>query len=218
MKFTCADCGTKACEQMNYDKMPDASVCISKNIDQQWFKDKYNEEDIEIAHNAAVTEAAGYCRQTRLEETMAFAYRMGYHKLGIAFCTGLSKEAATLAGVLRDNGFEVEAACCKCGAIPKSFVGVAQEEQLHPERDFEIMCNPAGQAAFLDAAGVDLALVLGLCVGHDTIFLRQIKAPVTYVAVKDRATGHNPLAAIYCANGYLRRVFSFVKTHWPSKP
>ena len=211
MNFTCADCGTKACEQRNYDKMPDDSVCISKNTDQQWFKDLYDEEDLKIAHNAAVTEAAGYCRQTRLEETMAFAYRMGYRKLGIGFCTGLSKEASVLAHVLRDNGFEVEAACCKCGSIPKEFVGITREEQLHPERDFEIMCNPAGQAEYLTSRGCELCIILGLCVGHDTLFIRHCKAPVTVLSGKDRVMAHNPIGALYQADSYLSRVHTFIK-------
>lgn len=31
-------------------------------------------------------------------------------------------------------------------------------------------------------------------------------APTTVLAVKDRVTGHNPLAAVYCSNAYYRRL------------
>ena len=85
MKFTCADCGTKACEINDMTKMPSAEVCLTKLSDPERFKALYTEEDREIALNAARTESEGYCRWTRLEETMAFSYRMGYKKIGIGF-------------------------------------------------------------------------------------------------------------------------------------
>ena len=64
------------------------------------------------------------------------------------------------------------------------------------------MCNPLGQARALDQAGTELNLLLGLCVGHDSLFMRHSVAPVTVLAAKDRVLGHNPLAAIYMADGY----------------
>ncbi len=70
----------------------------------------------------------------------------------------------------------------------------------------EPMCNPIAQAGVLNAEGVDLAIMLGLCVGHDTLFLKYCKAPCTVLAVKDRVTGHNPLAALYLAKSYYGRI------------
>lgn len=49
--------------------------------------------------------------------------------------------------------------------------------------------------------------MLGLCVGHDTLFIKYSQAPMTALAVKDRVTGHNPLAAIYLAQGYYNKKF-----------
>lgn len=49
--------------------------------------------------------------------------------------------------------------------------------------------------------------MLGLCVGHDTLFMKYAKAPMTVLAVKDRVTGHNPLAAVYLAQGYYNKKF-----------
>jgi len=34
----------------------------------------------------------------------------------------------------------------------------------------ETMCNPITQAEVLNKEGVDLAILLGLCVGHDSLF------------------------------------------------
>jgi len=64
------------------------------------------------------------------------------------------------------------------------------------------MCNPIGQARRLEKAETQLNVMLGLCVGHDSLFLRHSHAPVTVLAVKDRVLGHNPLAAVYTADGY----------------
>jgi uncharacterized metal-binding protein len=48
--------------------------------------------------------------------------------------------------------------------------------------------------------------LLGLCVGHDSLFFKYADAPVTVLAVKDRVTGHNPLAAVYLMDSYYSRL------------
>jgi uncharacterized metal-binding protein len=66
------------------------------------------------------------------------------------------------------------------------------------------MCNPALQALILNDAETDFNILLGLCVGHDSIFLKEAEAPCTVLAVKDRVLGHNPLAAVYNIDSYYR--------------
>jgi enoyl-CoA hydratase/carnithine racemase len=46
-----------------------------------------------------------------------------------------------------------------------------------------------------DQQKTDFNVLLGLCVGHDSLFLKYAEAPCTVLAVKDRMLGHNPLAA-----------------------
>jgi uncharacterized metal-binding protein len=48
--------------------------------------------------------------------------------------------------------------------------------------------------------------MLGLCVGHDSLFLRYIEALTTIFAVKDRVTGHNPMATLYTSNSYYAKL------------
>ena len=50
----------------------------------------------------------------------------------------------------------------------------------------------------------DFNILLGLCVGHDSLFFKYAEAPCTVLAVKDRVFGHNPLAAIYNIDSYYR--------------
>lgn len=78
---------------------------------------------------------------------------------------------------------------------------MAEEDKVSPG-EFEAMCTPVGQARALARAGTELNLLLGLCVGHDSLFMKHSVAPVTVLAVKDRVLGHNPLAAVYLADGY----------------
>jgi uncharacterized metal-binding protein len=158
-----------------------------------------------LAVAAAQTEAAGYCKDTRIEEIMAYARRIGASHLGLAYCIGMQHEARLAHEIFTANGFDVSSVICKVGSIPKEAVGLADEEKIRPGR-FEALCNPVAQAALLASAGTHLNVVVGLCVGHDSLFFLHSKAPVTVLMVKDRVTGHNPAAALYTSHSYYRRL------------
>ncbi len=168
----------------------------------------------EFARQAAIQEAAGYqhkqrgyqhvrAAKTRIEEIMEFSDRMGYKRLGLAFCLGLRKEARVVAEIFLSNGFDLASAICKAGQIPKSRINVDPGDQIVPG-EAETMCNPVLQAMLLNRAQVDFNILLGLCVGHDSLFFQHAQAPCTILAVKDRLLGHNPLACIYTADSYYR--------------
>lgn len=63
------------------------------------------------------------------------------------------------------------------------------------------MCNPILQARLLNQANV----VIGLCMGHDSLFYRYSEAYVTTLVTKDRVTGHNPAAALYTSHSYYKK-------------
>lgn len=173
-------------------------------------------ETLAFAKQASIQEAEGYADRdarpwvkkpckTRLEETWEFARRMGYRRIGLAFCIGLSSEARRVAKLLREHGFEVVSVMCKVGAVNKERIGVQDRQKIRPG-GHESMCNPIAQALLLNEADTDLNVLLGLCVGHDALFLKHAKAPCTVLAVKDRVTGHNPLAALYTLESYYERL------------
>jgi len=70
------------------------------------------------------------------------------------------------------------------------------------------MCIPIFQAEVLNSEKTEFNIVLGLCVGHDSLFFKHAEAYTTVLAVKDRVTGHNPLAAIYQASSYYRKILN----------
>jgi len=158
-----------------------------------------------LAIESARTEAAGYCRTTRLEDVMDFARRIDAHVLGIAHCVGLMVEARLTYDILVANGFEVYTACCKVGSIDKEKIGIEDGEKVRPGQ-YEAMCSPVGQAALLAQAGTQLNIVVGLCVGHDSLFFMHSRVPATVLIAKDRVLGHNPAAALYTSHSYYRRL------------
>jgi uncharacterized metal-binding protein len=199
---SCVDCGFLKCctEKGTY---PD--FCLTTPLLDEAHKKElmslYDQpENHEVMVNAALVEYEGYGRLTRVEETMLFAKKMGFHRLGIATCGGLIQESRMLARILRANGFEVYSVICKAGAIKKTEVGIDEKCNAVGEQ----MCNPIYQAMALNLAKTELNIVMGLCVGHDSLFYRYIEGLTTTMVVKDRATGHNPVAPIYGARGYFR--------------
>ncbi len=187
---TCAKCKSKECRE--------GQDCFTKaDSHKQLYRDT-----IAKLHKAGSTiEAKYYCEKTRLGETILFAKELDCRKIGLAFCIGLSDEATIIDEILMKH-FKVISVCCKvCGLTKKDF---GLERISSNER--EVMCNPAGQAQLLNDAKTELNVICGLCVGHDAIFAKVSKAPVTTLIAKDRLLAHNPAAAIYCQ--YIRKRFN----------
>ena len=103
-------------------------------------------------------------------------------------------EEAEIINKILTKDFEVFSTCCKiCGMDKSEF----RLKKLHKKKKVDPMCNPIGQAEILNKNKTDLNIILGLCIGHDILFTKHSKAPVTTLAVKDRLLAHNPLGAIY---------------------
>jgi uncharacterized metal-binding protein len=202
--YNCAKCTLQGCSTGEPAKgLP---VCPNKTRQvQEEAENLYlEEENKKIAYNAALVEAQGYGTMTRVEEIISFAKKCGYHKIGLAFCIGLVKEAREFQNILKQHDLEVVSVLCKNGGLKKEFIGIGDENKIKGTCD-EIMCNPIGQALLLNEQRTDFNVILGLCVGHDTLVMKYLEAPMTILAVKDRVTGHNPLAAIYLAQGYYKK-------------
>ena len=208
--LTCDSCSVHACKNHKLDEMP--ANCPMR--DGEAYPDlmlEYNkEENHEFFVNCALVEQEGYGHWNRVREIIELCRKMNYRKIGLAFCVGFHKEAKTFCKILREKGLEVESICCKNGSYDKTELGVPEEGKLKPG-GFEASCNPIAQAWFLSQTDADLFVVLGLCVGHDSLFMRYAArysdAPVTVLAVKDRVTGNNPCAALYGAEGYFKETF-----------
>ena len=148
---------------------------------------------------------ARFAIKPRIQETIEFANKMGYKRLGLAFCGGLKHEAKIVSDILHEQGFEVASVMCKAGGTPKEFLGIKEEQKIQSGQ-IEKMCSPITQAALLNAANTELNILCGLCVGHDSLMMRYSEPLCTVLVVKDRVTGHNPLAAIQLYRSYYSKL------------
>ncbi|MFP4226029.1 MAG: DUF1847 domain-containing protein [Desulfobacterales bacterium] len=210
----CAKCAGKICypfagvddELPSFDEAPE--FCPMRRMPDiiNAANTRYEKTSIhEFARLASIQEAECYeltnegikTQIPRIEETIQFAQKCHFKRLGVAFCIGLREEARQLVSIFENKGFEVVSVNCKVGRTPKEAIGLKGEEKIGGPDLMEPMCNPIVQAAVMNSEDVDLAVMLGLCVGHDTLFMKYCDVPSTVLAVKDRVTGHNPLAALY---------------------
>ncbi len=137
-----------------------------------------NPEVRNIARVAALVEATGYRRWRRAEEIMEFSTRLGFHRLGVVFCNDMANIANLYIDVLKANGFETVAA---------------------GNQDRE--CDPVASAELCNDRGTQLNVLLGMHVGHDSLFIGHSNAWVTSLVVRDRFLVHNPVGALYGAKG-----------------
>lgn len=179
------------------------TLAAHKNI-RTWFSDSEPEE-LRMAANALRQEYAAFSKvngvntpvKPRIVEIVEFCKRQGYTHLGLVFCGGSRAEGKIVDEILRVNGFEVTSVICKVGRIPKADFNDRPECPFPAGVGAASACNPKAQAMLVNEAGVEFNILLNLCVGHDTIAIKHLEAPVTVLSVKDRVLGHNPLAALY---------------------
>jgi uncharacterized metal-binding protein len=216
----CAACGRPVAQKICFSGAGVGSkgcpTLAHKGVLEEANREYEHPEVREFARQASIQEAECYANRqerpyvmqptkTRIVEIIEFARRMGYRRLGMAFCLGLVKEAALVEEILIGQGFEIISAICKAGRTDKGKIGIRDQEKIY-QGTAEAMCNPIFQAKLLNEGKTQFNILLGLCVGHDSLFFKYAAAPTTVLAVKDRVTGHNPLAAIYLSDSYYRKI------------
>jgi uncharacterized metal-binding protein len=207
----CAHCQIKPCKLPSEERGRLPSFCPIINFADliKELKGRYQEEAISAFYlSAALTEKECYDPEaalqgrirplrTRILELTAFAEKIGARKLGLAFCSGLSEEAGRASDILERHGLKITSVACSCGAVDKTDLGIPPEQKVYGPDRFEAACNPLLQAEILNRSGTAFNIIIGLCVGHDMLFTRHSRAPVTTLIVKDRLTGHNPVISLY---------------------
>ena len=218
----CSKCGVFACVEnkpLNVPKL--CPMNTREGILDAALKQYFDPDDQKMMSAAVRTVIKGITNSwTRIEDVVNFAREMEYEKLGIATCIALISESRILTEILEIKGFEVKSVCCKSGSNFEGDVGL---QDINLKQNFESannvnvnsdgktdipLCNPIGQAFLLNSEKTDLNILLGLCAGHDALFIKHSEAPVTPLIVKDRRTLHNPAAAIYGSNHFFKRLMS----------
>ncbi|MFC2007873.1 DUF1847 domain-containing protein [Chloroflexota bacterium] len=200
----CAKCPVKRCRTLDEDtKLPDFCptqnypVLIKESVET-------NKTDPEVRKiNLAWAELSKKVSQnkyswTRLDEVMEYAKIRGVKKIGVATCIGLLSEAKQLTNILERHGFDVVSVSCLAGEVTPEDVDIVRKG---------IFCNPIVQAGVLNQERTELNIMLGLCIGHDILFQRYSEADATTLVVKDKALGHNPVAALLLSDSYYHNRF-----------
>jgi uncharacterized metal-binding protein len=203
----CSKCTVFACEHPQRAQVTSKLDFCPMNTEKDILgkaREEYEKPDVgRLARASALVESEGYMKWTRVEDTMEFAKGMNFAKLGVACCVGLAEEGRILTDILESNGFKVTFVFCKTGGVPKEELGLKDTEKVRPG-NFEPICNPVAQALIMNKAKTELNIIVGLCVGHDSTFIKYSKAPVTVLIAKDRVLCHNPVGALYTAKGYYK--------------
>jgi uncharacterized metal-binding protein len=207
----CAKCKTEPCAQGIKDEELLPSYCPTKTFKEliEDVKAKYQSEKLEnffrcsaliekdcYDSKAAREEGRIVPLRPRIKEIAEFAKKIGAKKIG-AFCSGLHDEASRANKIFENHGLDVVSAMCSCGAVDKTEVGLPEEYKIRSPENFEASCNPLMQAELLNRAETAFNVLVGLCVGHDMLFTKYSKAPVSTLVVKDRIAGHNPVITLY---------------------
>ena len=197
--------GSKGCPTLAYDDVLAEALREYDRPEIREFARQASRQEADCYSNRDQQPYVLQPTKTRIVEIYEFAEKMRYRRLGLAFCLGLAKEAVIVEEIFKDRGFEVVSVLCKAGRTSKDRIGITDEDKIRRGTD-ESMCNPIYQAKLLNHEKTELNILLGLCVGHDSIFFKYAQAPTTVLAVKDRVTGHNPLAAVYLSDSYYQRI------------
>ena len=194
----CASCAVKNCGKPfgKEDRYPKSCPSLDPILPEA-LREYQDPEDLLMARQSAVVSSDH--SECRLLKTIRFAKLCSFQHLGLAFCITLKDEASRVDRILRKEGFQVSSIICKVGHE-------SRQEVLGVTERCNAMCNPIAQAELLNREKTQLNIVLGLCVGHDSLFIKHSNAPVTVLAAKDHVYDNAPLEYLkHCSDGQQRR-------------
>lgn len=205
MCFSCTNCGVMNCAncKSSYPEFCPTAALTEEEINEVTDLYMKNRVNRKVSIASAEIEGSSYGKYTRVEEIVEFARRIGAKKIGIATCIGLLEESRIFAKILKLNGFEVYGVSCKVGSVNKTTIGV---DEKYTCVTGPVMCNPIMQAKLLNKEKTDLNVVVGLCVGHDSLFYKYAKGLTTTLITKDRVLAHNPVGALYQSRAYYKKL------------
>jgi uncharacterized metal-binding protein/predicted Fe-Mo cluster-binding NifX family protein len=188
LEVDCISCREKVCLTGK------ECALLSRNSPRTLPESKEVERILEAGLDIACEEERKLCR---LSEVIYFCLEMKYKRIGIAYCSELQEPAEILTQVMR-RFFDVFPICCKIGGLSVSDPFSLKNPDSSPgERREFIACNPRGQAEVLNRLKTDINIIVGLCVGSDSVFTEASEAGVTTLFVKDKSLANNPIGALY---------------------
>lgn len=181
--MNCLACSMKSCRK--------TISCGAESFDIDTALDRYHENNNQqvIQKAAHLVDGGRAGSLSRMQEIVEFAKEMKYQNIGIAYCYGMERLAQQVRSILVSEGLHAFGVSCTVGAFSQDAVNVQSTLT-------GVSCSPLNQAAQLKAQKADLAIVIGLCMGHDILFNREFDGDVTTLVVKDRTNNHAPVEGI----------------------
>jgi len=193
--MNCADCFVQHCQVRKRDDLPAGCPMLDKAMIERDAA-MYHMEENEAFYAASIQSMGqSFGSMPRVIEAVNFCRLRGYKKIGVAYCSGMLRFGRAVSDIFKKHGFTVSAVGCKTGGFsPEELISepLRPVRPAHaappgmPPRQPRAICNPIGQALFLNEEKTEFNVVVGLCVGHDSLFLKYAEAPCTIVVLKDR--------------------------------
>jgi len=181
--MNCTSCKTKKCRS--------AESCGLETFKKDDIINAYHEEENQLIIQAAarLVDNGKAGKIARLQELVEFIQNMKYKKVGLAYCFGMEKDAIEVKEYFRKNAISIRTVSCTVGGLPQDELN--KESCIH-----NVSCNPLGQAAQLNNEDTELVVIMGICLGHDILLHRNLKADFTTLVVKDRVYNNSPLLVL----------------------
>lgn len=205
--MNCAQCKNPVCTSKG--KIPPHEDCPM--ADREFFdkvKEMYHEEENALLYGTNIAKGKRQ-RGSRMDSTIEFMKTRGFKKIGVAYCSGLTREGRIAEAAFRKAGFETVSVGCKVGGFDFFEIAGRPDDRIfgiephapgslaEDGKPRRASCDPIGQALLLNREKVEFNVVIGLCVGHDTLFLKYADAPCTILVAKDRLHNHAPCCDLY---------------------
>jgi uncharacterized metal-binding protein len=179
----CTNCSAKSCRE--------SESCGNEKFERKAIVSDYHKSgNQKILQAAASLVDNGKARSlSRLQEIIVFIKTMDYKKVGMAYCYGMEKDAKLVKKMFKAAEIRLHTVSCTVGAVNQNAINVNSCTE-------KVSCNPLGQAEQLNGEEVDFVIIMGICLGHDILLQRNLKADFTTFVVKDRVFLHAPIKAL----------------------
>lgn len=205
--MNCAVCQSQRCQIRQRDDLPDDCPMLAEGCIEN-MRSLYETLEVKDFYaDSLVSMGQSFGTMPRIIEAVNFCRLRGYKKIGVAYCSGMLRFGRAVTQVFQQNGFEVCSVGCKLGGFspeeltgqPFKPTGMPPRPKPQGDRPPRAICNPIGQAKLLNEEKTEFNVVVGLCVGHDSLFFKYSEAPCTVVVLKDRLYPEQCLPSIESA-------------------
>ena len=108
--------------------------------------------------------------KARANEVLEYAKKMNYKKLGVAVCYALLSECRLFINSLRENAIKCVVVVCGPEASKTPSLNLDEIDS------YVVVCDPLSQAEILNSKKTDFNIIVGLCLGNDSLLVKNLNA------------------------------------------